>query len=142
LIKLESLDLDCIGYVSIKKIDKAKEKKAKPTQNFYCVKMTVAIEIEGKNKGLQTIEERFVLIKAKSFDDAYDKLEAKKGNYGEPYLNSSGELVRWKIERFDDCYITDIHNFKDLNDPDGVEVYSKLKTRRLTKERTWDGNMD
>jgi len=29
----------------------------------------------------------------------------------------------------------------DLNTPDGVEVYSKLRSSRLTKEKAWDGKV-
>jgi hypothetical protein len=135
-------ELDYISYVSIHKIDKAKEKKNRSIQNFYCVKMTVAIEIEGKRKGFQSFEERFVLIKAKSFEDAYKKIEAQKADYEQVYLNPYGQLVRWKIESLDDCYITDMTKLSDFNAPEGVEVYSILKTRRLNQERFWNGKTD
>ncbi|MHB1276808.1 MAG: DUF4288 domain-containing protein [Bacteroidia bacterium] len=104
--------------------------------------MTVAIEIEGRTHGLQTYEERFVLIRAKSHDDAYNKLERTRNTYSDPYLNSDGQLVRWRIESLDDCFETDIGRFKDLDDTEGTEVYSILKTRRLTKERIWDGKSE
>ena len=42
----------------------------------------------------------------------------------------------------DDCYETDIVDFTDLNNPEGTEVFSVLKKRRLTKERYWDGKLE
>ncbi|MBI3134645.1 MAG: DUF4288 domain-containing protein [Bacteroidetes bacterium] len=132
--------LDFVQTIFINNVTHAR-KKRQPTKSFafYCVRMTAAIEIEGRKKGLQTIEERFVLVKAHSFEDAYKKIEKQKKSYAEPYLNSSGELVRWKTESLDDCYLTDICTLEDLDNPEGVEVFSALKNRRLTPERYWDG---
>ncbi|MCR6640178.1 MAG: DUF4288 domain-containing protein [Sporocytophaga sp.] len=62
-----------VAYFFITKVDKAKRKISKASSEFYCVKMTVVIEIEKRKKGIQTIEDRMVLIKAKSFDEAYKK---------------------------------------------------------------------
>lgn len=130
--KLQDIaNFDFIGTIHIESIDYATKIKSKPTLRFFCVKMTVAVEVEGHVKGMQTIEDRFVIIKAKSSDDAYNKLEKKKDDYAEPYLNSDGGLVRWKIESFDDCYETYIQTSDDFNKPEGVEVYSKLRGRRI-----------
>ena len=129
--------LDFIETVFINKVVGARKKRRKKLPKYFCVKMTVAIEVEGFEKGMQQIEERFVLIKAESHDNAFELLERNKENYSEPYLNSDGRLVRWKIESFDDSYETDIHEIADLNNPEGAEVFSKFKSRRLTKERIW-----
>lgn len=103
--------------------------------------MTVVIEIEGFEDGLQQIEDRFVIIRAKSQEDAYLKLEKTKDDHLQPYLNSDGRFVRLRIESFDDSYETEIKNVGDLNNPDGIEVYSKFRSRRLTKEKAWDGKV-
>jgi len=97
---------------------------------YYCVKMTVVIEIEGVSNKMESIEERMVLIKATSREDAYAKLDSQKEAYAEPYLNSDGRFVKWRIDSFDDYYETDISTFQDLENPEGVEVYSKFKTRK------------
>lgn len=131
--------LDYISSIYIKKIDSATKIIREDPEPFYCVKMTVAIEVEGRTSGIQTIEERYVLIKAKSRDDAYKKLEKRKNDYAEPYLNSDGHFVRWKIESFDDYFETEISGFADLNNPNGAEVFSKFKGRKLKKENIWDG---
>lgn len=123
---------------------KGEEKVRKEDINqFFCIKMTVAIQVEGMRDGFQSYDERFVLIKAKSFDDAYKKIERQlKKHEAKPYLNTYGNLVRWKVERLDDCYKTDILTVSDLDKPEGVEVYSVLKKRKLTKERYWDGKSE
>lgn len=131
---------DCIWHIFINKISSAKKKRVRASKSFYCIKMTVAIEIEGLEKGMQTFEERFVIVKAKSQDDAYLKMEKQKKSYGKPYLNSDCRQVRWRVESFDDCYETGVIKLSEFNNPEGVEVFSKLKSRKLTPERIWNGN--
>lgn len=142
-IKYETLDLfedlDFVDHVFIDSIDHAtKIKKEKITTNkYFCVKMTVVIEIEGISSKQQGIEERFVLIKATSSEDAYEKLDNQKDEYAEPYLNSDGRFVRWRIHSFDDCYELDVSSLKEFEDQKGIEVFSKLKSKkRIT---TWAG---
>lgn len=137
LNEIESLDY--VNNIFINKIDGARKKRQKKELSFYCVKMTVVIEIEGIENGLQTIEDRLVIIKAKSQEDAYLKLEQKKDEHSAPYLNCEGRFVRWRIESFDDCFETEINNISNLNAPEGVEVYSKFRSRRLKKGNAWDG---
>jgi len=134
---IESLDYVC--NIFINKIDGARKKRQKKVLSFYCVKMTVVVEIEGIEDGLQTVEDRLVIIQAKSQEDAYLKLEQKKHEYSVPYLNSDGRFVRWRIESFDDYFEIGINKMNDFNDPGGVEVYSKLRSRRLKKGSAWDG---
>lgn len=137
LPKIEKLDF--VQNIFINHIDGAVKAKPVNVKQLFCVKMTVVIEIEGIGSGFQNIEDRLVLIKAKSSEDAYKKLEKKKDDYSQPYLNSDGRLVRWRIESFDDCYETNIRNVDELNNNDGVEVYSKLRKRKQKKENIWDG---
>jgi hypothetical protein len=130
---------DIVNSIFVKDIHQARKKRVRSSQCFFCVKMTVAIQIEGLEKGLQTYEQRLVLIRAKSEQDAYSKLEQQREVYGKPYLNSDGRQVRWMIESLDDCYAIDVSKLSDFIHPSGVEVFSKLKTRKLTRERIWDG---
>ena len=139
LATLEGMDF--IGHVFIKNIDHAKKIEAEMPK-LYCVKMTVAIEVEGQTKGYQDYEEKLVLIKAASADDAYDKLNETKNDYSEPYLNYAGELLRWRIESLDDCYEFYLSDLENLDSPEGVEVYSALKRRKLSPDRIWDGKLE
>lgn len=117
-------------------------RRKKKVQQFFCVRMTAAIQIEGVSDGLQGYEERFVLIKASSSEDAYNRVEASSSAYAKPYLNSDGFLVRWKVESWDDCYETGITTLAEFNDPEGVEVFPVIKRRRMTPERVWDGKTE
>jgi len=126
-----------IDNIFIYQLDGAKEKLDKPTFNFFCVKMTVSIQVEGFTTGIQSCEDRYVLVKALTVEEAYKKVKKQEKKYGEPYLNSDQRLVRWKIESYDDCYATDITSIDDFNKPEGVEVFSKLRGRKLNKERAW-----
>jgi hypothetical protein len=109
---------------------------------FYCVKVIVAIQVEKAKEGMQSWDERYILIKADSFDDAYNKVEKNAKSYeSEPYINPYGELVRWKYERMVDCFEASIYDIKELNNKEGVEVYSRLRLRKMTKERYWNGKI-
>ncbi|UOQ55207.1 DUF4288 domain-containing protein [Hymenobacter cellulosivorans] len=144
-VTLDNLPALCqlpdMDRVVITKVNGLKKKRLRPAKKlkFHCVKMTVAIQIEGAKTGLQKYEERYVLLKATSCDDAYSRVEATRADYAEPYLNSDGYFVRWQIESLDDCYETGIETATEFNSPSGVEVFSILKNRRLTPERAWGG---
>ena len=83
--------------------------------SYFCVKMTVAIQIEGRERGTQFFEERYVLHRACSEAEAIAKAEAAAPAYGEPYLNLDKILVRWKIESIDDVYEVVLDNPKNLD---------------------------
>jgi len=93
--------LSFISSIDIETLEGAKQKTEKALNKFFCVKMTVAIQVEGVTSGIQDYEERYVLVKAKSFDDAYKKVAKEEKEYGEPYINTNARLVRWKIESYD-----------------------------------------
>jgi hypothetical protein len=139
LTKLKNID--SIDSLWVESVENAtyNEKNERPSELFFCVKMTIVIEVEGISWKKQDIEQRFVLIKAKSSEDAYEKVEKQKDIYAEPYLNSDGRFVRFRVESFDDCFDTGISNLKDLETPEGIEVYSKLKSRKAKTKTIWDG---
>jgi hypothetical protein len=101
--------------------------------------MTVSIQVEGIIKGMQSCEDRYVLVKAPTFESAYKRVQKQEKEYGEPYLNSDLRLVRWKIESYDDCFSTDVTDINDFNSAKGVEVFSKLRTRKMLKG--WNGKI-
>jgi hypothetical protein len=108
-------------------------KKARATADWYCVRAQVAIQVEDQTHGMQTIEERFVLVRALSFEDAERRLRPQWQSYAEPYLNPDGELVRWQLEKVVDVYATGGPELE----PTGAEVYSKLLGRRMRPEHVW-----
>ncbi|NHA07102.1 DUF4288 domain-containing protein [Mucilaginibacter sp. HC2] len=139
LSKLDKLDL--VRSIWIESVEHATkiEAESKIQDKFFCVKMTVVIEIEGLSRKKQEIEKRLVLIKARSAEDAYQKLRDQKDEYAKPYLNPGGRFVRWRIDSFDDCFETDMNSIEEMNDAAGVEVYSKLKSRKNEEKAIWDG---
>lgn len=129
--------LDIVSSIQIEKTNGEKRKRrvvSKPKKRYYCVKMTVAIQVEGHEKGMQGVEERYVLFKASSEDEAITKAKESASTYVKPYLNPAGELVRWKVESFDDVCEVVPDNQQDLN---GAEVFSVIKNRKLTPARAW-----
>ena len=101
---------------------------------WFCVRARVAIQVESQLRGRQTIEDRFVLVRARSFADAEQRLSKKWHEYAHIYLNPSGYAVRWQIEK-----VTDVYNLMDDGDidPDGTEVYSSLSERNMRPKYVW-----
>ncbi|HEY1045423.1 MAG TPA: DUF4288 domain-containing protein [Bacteroidia bacterium] len=123
----------CIGEggIIIHKLEGAKRVRNKHNFQYYCMKMTAVLDKEISKEEESIFEERYVLIKAKSFEDAYNRIKKQEKNNSEPYLNSDYELARWRIESYDDCFLTDIHNFGDISDTNGAVVYSILERRKI-----------
>jgi hypothetical protein len=106
--------------------------------SYFCFKVIFQIQIEGKKKGVQTIEDRFILVKADNRDKAETKVKKEFKNYEKPYLNPYGQLVRWKFDSIEESFHTFIVDKNDFDKP--VEVFSKLRTRRLKKQNIWSGD--
>lgn len=123
------------SFVDIRSIEGRRPRaiRRKLIEEWYAVCGSVAIQVEGQRKGMQTVEARIVLVKALDSDDAVARLKREWSEYARPYLNSRGELVRWHLESIDDVYAT---NEVEL-DPRGVEVYSKLMNRRVRPDNSW-----
>ena len=135
------LDLDYLSGILIESVEHAVFIKTEglSVDKYYCVKMTFVADIEGVLLKKQKVEKRFVIIKASSFDDAYEKIERRKDDYTVSFLNPNGRIVRWRIDSFDDCYETDIYNPADIDQPAGAEVLSALKSRKNKSKTVWDG---
>ena len=110
-------------------------KRAKP-MSFFSVRARVAIQVEGQTSGMQDVEDRIVIVKAKSFEDAEKRLKGEWERYARPYLNPEGEMVRWQLEEIVDVY--DV--MEDTIDPKGTEVYSSFSARRMKPEYEWHLN--
>jgi len=100
---------------------------------WYCVRALVVIRVEEAMAGLQNTEDRFVLVRASSFEDAKKRLRQQWQEYATPYLNSEGQMVSWSLDKVIDVYDTGETEL----DPGGVEVYSKLGKRRMRPEYVW-----
>jgi hypothetical protein len=105
----------------------------KPPLEWYCVRALVVIRVERAASGLQAIEDRFMLVRASSFEDAKKRLQRQWREYATPYLNSDGQMVSWQLDHVIDVYET---GETEIN-PDGAEAYSKLSSRRMRAEYIW-----
>lgn len=134
---LEISKLECLSSISIVKIKGSKKKTSKICAQFFSVKVRIAIQVEGVKKGDQSYEDRIIIVKATSFENAEKKiLEDLKQD--EPYLNPYGALVRWKFEKVLDSYETYIEDKREFDLEHGVEVFSEIKKRKLKSKYVWE----
>ncbi|MBL8097666.1 MAG: DUF4288 domain-containing protein [Anaerolineales bacterium] len=127
-----------LQFVSIVKIKGLKRKRIPVpiTNKWFAVQARFAIQIEGQTKGMQTYEERIVLIKSQTEDKAKKQLLKEFNNYGKPYLNSDGYMVRWQFERFLDIYWV-FDDEINKQGKQGAEIFSVLKNRKMKPEYQW-----
>ncbi|MFN8411967.1 MAG: DUF4288 domain-containing protein [Anaerolineales bacterium] len=118
-----------ISSIFIEKIPGYKRKKTAKVKvdQWFTVQARFAFQIEGQTKGMQTYEERFLLVKAISSQNAEKKLLREFKAYSKPCLNSDGYMVRWIFEKVLDTY----HLFDDEIFEEGTEVFSILKSRKM-----------
>ncbi len=70
------------------------------------------------NEITEFFEEQILLVKANSFDEAYEKAENESKAYEDFYTNKYGQMVEHKFFDFVDCF----HLFDEITDV--TEVYS------------------
>jgi hypothetical protein len=130
LLKIPNLE-----FISIDKIPGYKRKKPVKVEvdQWFAVQARFAIQIEGQTKGIQTYEDRILLVKATSSNKAEKKLLREFKEYSKPYLNSDGYMVRWMFEKVLDTY----RLFDDEILEEGTEVFSVMKNRKMKPEYQW-----
>lgn len=128
-----------IEHISILGQENNVEMGLKASELFFTIVVRFAVQIENKTKGLQTFEDRMLLVKGANLETAKLRLQQSFKDYEKPYLNSSGELVRWKFEAFIDAYEVNYASLEDMLSHlnKGIEVFSSLRNRRLNKGRVW-----
>lgn len=119
--------------VFVKKIQGLRKRPERKSLQWYAVRARIVIQIEDQTRGLQSVEDRIVLVQARSFEDAERRLQPKWEQYAEPYLNPNGEMVRWQLKE-----VVDVYEIGTLDlDPKGTEVYSRLTQRRVRPGAVW-----
>ncbi len=122
-----------LSSVFVEKIHGLRRKRAPRQLSFFAVRGRVAIQVEGQIDGLMSMEDRIVLVRAFSFEDAERRLKREWESYAEPYLNPDGEMIRWQLVEIEDVYELDTNEI----DPRGTEVYSRLSRHRVRPELVW-----
>jgi hypothetical protein len=122
-----------VSSIHVTRVAGRRRRSPKKQLAWYCVRAFVVIRIERATSGLQSTEDRFVLVRAGSFEDAKRRLKRQWQKYAAPYLNSNGQMVSWSLEKVIDVYDT----CETEIDPSGTEVYSKLGHRRMRLEYVW-----
>lgn len=124
-------------YVKVLKIKgMSRKRETRRTPRWFAVKARFAVQIEGQTKGMQTYEERIILIWARSFAEAERKAMREFRQYETSYLTTSGHFCCWALETVLDTY--DVGD--DAIDPNGTEVFSELKQRRMKPDYEWNGH--
>jgi hypothetical protein len=127
------LGIGALNHVWIDSIDGLKAVKHKPSLSWFTVHARFAIQIESQTKGMQTYEERFVAVKATSFEEAVRIVRPEFRAYARPYLNPAGEMVRWQFEK-----VVNVYDMGEVQfDGSPVEVFSTLKKRRMRPDLAW-----
>jgi hypothetical protein len=140
LIKVKKID--CISLILISNINGYKKKKTKEIKSFFTVNVRINIQVENQKKGWQEYENRLVIIKAKSFKKAEEKVVKELKKAETPYLNPFGYLVKWKFEKVLDCYETFIEDKNEFDFKYGTEVFSQIKRRKIKKSKIWKKQWD
>lgn len=123
-----------VWSVHVTKVAGYRRRRArKPPLVWYCLRALVIIRVEQAKAGMQNTEDRFVLVRASSFEDAKKRLRQHWREYATPYLNSEGQMVSWSLDNIINVYDTGETEL----DPAGTEVYSKLGHRRMRPEYVW-----
>ena len=121
----------------IHKIEKQPEGETCALPYYYSVKGLFVAQFDDLDisTGVQLTEERIVLVQALNWDEAKQKARIEFDKYcaGE-YFTSSYHFTKWKF-----LNILDIYVGETSIDPEGTEVFSKWKRRKL-KESDYEAN--
>lgn len=131
---LKIAGLSQVEDVWINRIERVKKRPTPKTMHYYAVRGRVAVQIEGQTSGYQKTEDRIVLVKAFSEEDACRRLQKEWKDYAAPHLNEDGRLFRFLLEEIVDVYNPSIYDEKNLS---GTEVYSDMGRRRLRPKDVW-----
>jgi hypothetical protein len=131
---LRLADAAGVGSIYVTRVaGRRRRRSPKSPLAWYCVRAFVVIRIERVKSGMQMTEDRFILVRGSSIEDAKKRLKRQWREYAIPYLNSNGEMVSWSLDRVTDAYDTGLIEI----DPVGTEVYSKGGQRRIRPEYVW-----
>ena len=112
---------------------KRRKRQIRSEPTWFAVKARFAIQDEDLTQGMQDYEDRILLVQARSFQDAERRAMREVCRYGMVLLTATGHFYRWTFEAILNIYET----FIDEIDPNGMEVCSEMKKRRIKPEYEW-----
>ncbi len=127
-----------VGHVTIKSIQGKSSRAVAAArdgtvQRLYSVRVLFALQWERQRRGLQLIEDRIVLMRAKSEAEARRRAERQFRTEGTPVLNTDGHFCRWAYQGLlDVCESTD----REWS-PRGTEAWYEVRNRRLKRQHEW-----
>jgi hypothetical protein len=117
-------------------VKKEADQTSAPTDRYFSVMARFGILIEGQTNGLQTYEEKIVLIKAAHENEAEKRAVELLTNSEEPYLGGESRYVWFKFEEI--LKVTGYLEIPRIEpDLDGAEIYWEWKKRKLKPENMW-----
>ncbi|QMU31392.1 DUF4288 domain-containing protein [Adhaeribacter radiodurans] len=122
----------------VQKIEKQPEPEDEALPQYYSIKGLFVAEFDGSDSstGVQLTEERVVLVKALNCEEAKKKTRLEFDKYSQAEIfTSSYHFTKWKFLNILDIYDLGIAEI----DPEGTEVYSIWKKRKL-KESDYKAN--
>lgn len=120
-----------VERIFIHKIEGLETEALTSESSFFGVKARCVIQVEGQKRGQQNVEERILLIKAKSFKEAEKRVKRAFKKYEKPYLNTEGKQIVWKFDKVMDIFDTGVVDIEEFDSKEGVEVFSRIKNRKL-----------
>jgi len=131
------LALAAVEDIWVEEIAGVPRVEARQEVSFWSIKARFAIQVEGISGGLQGVEDRLLLVRALDEADAQRQLLPTFAAYAEPYLNSTGRLVRWQFERFLDAYQVGFWPLDKFMSGEYLEVFSETRNRKMTSTMPW-----
>ncbi|MDD7987154.1 DUF4288 domain-containing protein [Lentisphaera marina] len=132
LLKLTKCSAIFVEKIKGKK-ETNKQVNESPIIGWFSVTALYAIQIENQEKGLQTQEERTMIVRAHDTEEAIQKVKRESKSYSEPYLNGDFKLVRWKLIEIIDVEFME-YEFQD----DVIEVSSHRYDKKIKKNMIWN----
>jgi hypothetical protein len=123
-----------VGRIFIHKIEGLETEALTPESSFFGVKARCVIQVEGQRRGQQNVEERILLVKASSFKQAEKRVKKAFKKYEKPYLNTEGKQIVWKFDKIVDIFDTGVVDIEEFDSKEGVEVFSRIKNRKLKEK--------
>ncbi len=128
------LSLPDVQYVRIESIPGIRKKRRPREKRLFAVEVRLVFQVEGQTRGLQMYEDRVVVVEAFTERQAERRVRRQLKDLEEPpYLNADGTMARLYPERTLNVWNTLQSKF----DPEGTEVYYRLRDRRMKPEYEW-----